>query len=44
MRSALGFPLLSSLSQLYQPARPTPICASQGQTCPGGAGNVVAIV
>jgi hypothetical protein len=40
----LGFPPLSSLSQLYQPARPTPICTSQGRTCPVGAGKVVAIV
>ena len=43
MRSALGFPELSSLSQLYQ-ARPWPICASHGQTFSGGAGRVVAIV
>src|SRR5689334_13237591 len=44
MRSALGFPALSSLSQLYQPARPKPIWTSHGQTLSGGAGRVVAMV
>jgi hypothetical protein len=43
-RSALGSPLLSSQSQLYQPARPPPICTSQGQTLSGGAARIVAIV
>jgi hypothetical protein len=38
------FLLLSSQSQLYQPARSPPICTSQGQTLSGGAGRNVTIV
>ena len=33
----LGRPPLSIASQLYQPARPLPICAIHGHTCSGGA-------
>jgi DNA-binding transcriptional ArsR family regulator len=35
---------LSNRSQLYQPPRSPPICASHGQTLSGGAGRVVAMV
>jgi hypothetical protein len=31
-------------SQLYQPARPAPICAIHGHTCSGGASIVIACV
>jgi hypothetical protein len=44
IRFALGLPLLSSQSQLYQPARSPPICTSQRHTLSGGAGRVVAMV
>src|SRR6188768_1366669 len=43
-RDALGMPPLSIASQLYQPARPAPICAIHGQTCSGGASIVIACV
>src|SRR5581483_10700029 len=43
-RLALGVPPLSIRSQLYQPARPAPICAIQGQTASGGASIVTACV
>ena len=43
-RLALGVPPLSIRSQLYQPARPPPICAIHGQTCSGGALIVMAWV
>jgi hypothetical protein len=38
----LGVPPLSMESQLYQPARPPPICAIHGQTSSGGASIVTA--
>jgi hypothetical protein len=44
MRVALGVPPLSIASQLYQPARPAPICAIHGHTCRGGASIVIACV
>jgi hypothetical protein len=40
----LGRPPLSMASQLYQPARPLPICAIHGHTCSGGALMVMAWV
>ena len=40
----LGRPPLSIASQLYQPARPLPICAIHGHTCSGGALMVMAWV
>ena len=40
----LGLPPLSIASQLYQPARPLPICAIHGHTCSGGASMVMAWV
>src|SRR5512132_1626962 len=43
-RLALGVPPLSITCQLYQPARPPPICAIHGQTCSGGASMVMAWV
>ena len=44
MLVALGLPPLSIASQLYQPARPLPICAIHGHTCSGGASMVMAWV
>jgi hypothetical protein len=44
MRSALRRLKSSSRSQLYQPARSTPICTSHGHTREGGASIVTAIV
>lgn len=40
----LGVPPLSIASQLYQPARPEPICAIHGHTRSGGASIVIACV
>jgi hypothetical protein len=42
MLNALGFASLSIASQLYQPARSLPICASHGQTRSIGASIVMA--
>ena len=44
IRVELGLPPLSIASQLYQPARPPPICAIHGHTCSGGASIVMAWV
>src|SRR5918995_3436324 len=44
MLVALGVPPLSIASQLYQPARPAPICAIHGHTRSGGASIVIACV
>src|SRR6185436_3704384 len=44
MLVALGVPPLSIASQLYQPARPAPICAIHGHTDSGGASIVIACV
>jgi len=44
MRVRLGAPPLSIASQLYQPARPAPICAIHGHTRSGGASMVIACV
>src|SRR5262245_54428013 len=44
MLVALGVPPLSIASQLYQPARPAPICAIHGHTRSRGASIVIACV
>jgi hypothetical protein len=44
MLVALGVPPLSIASQLYQPARPAPICAIHGHTCSGAASMAIACV
>jgi len=44
MTDELGTAPLSMASQLYQPARPLPICAIHGQTCSGVASIVMAWV
>jgi hypothetical protein len=44
IRVELGAPPWSIASQLYQPARPPPICAIHRQTRSGGASMVMAWV